>query len=320
MLASACFDFRMTNTRSTPAPNDHPNVAGLPSRRAVHMPLMRTSKTHDLLLRSIRRLGEWGIPIPASSRIDRAERLLRQWAKPVEPLNDPETRALLAEAIRTAVELYVATHGPVGRPDSLLLQNCREILGGADLPGEEQQHVARDIQFELNVNGILAAGGFGPRLDESAGIRFDLGSEDVAVAVKRIWSQDRAHNQLSEAASQIAASGVRGIIATNVQQYLDVIVPEDQSIEARGQLFDEQRARLHGQFPYVFGKKHVIGLLLCGTAAEWSDEDTSRPPQLRISTFNQLVTIGDDKEEEAKLDALFAPFDTALSKWMMLNM
>jgi hypothetical protein len=310
----------MSNAPATPVPNVHPIVAGLSRRRVVHMPLMRTSKTHDLLLRSIRRLAEWGVSIPPESRIDRAERLLRRWAKPSEPLNDLETRALLAEAIRTAVELYVATHGPVGRPDTLLLQKCREILGGADLPGQEQQHFSRDIQFELNVHGILAAGGFRPRLDESPTVRSCLGTEDVAVVVKRIWSQDGAHNQLSEAASQIAASGVRGVIATNVQQYLDVVVAGDRSIEAHGQLFNDQAARLRGQCPYLFGKKHVIGLLLCGTAAEWSDEDTTRPPQLRVSTLNHLVAIADDKDEEAMLDARFAPFDSALREWMTLNM
>jgi hypothetical protein len=109
-------------------------------------------------------------------------------------------------------------------------------------------------------------------------------------------------------------------VATNVQQYLDVVVPGDQPIEAHGQLFNEQMARLHGQFPYLFGKKRVIGLLMCGTAAEWADEDATRPPQLRIATFNQLVTIGEDKDEEVKLDALFAPFDSALRDWMTLNM
>ncbi|HEY4307457.1 MAG TPA: hypothetical protein VGM82_23490 [Gemmatimonadaceae bacterium] len=305
----------MSNAGAIQVPTVHPIVASVPSRRVVHMPLLRTSKTHDLLLRSIRRLAEWGVPVPPSSRIDRAEQLLRRWAKPVEPLNDPEIRVRLAEAIRTAVELHVATHGPMGRPDALLLEKCREILGGADLPGEEQQHVARDTQFELNVNGILAAGGFRPRLDASFGLRSGLGTEDAGVVVKRIWSQDRAHDQLSAAASQIEASGMRGIIATNVQQYLDVVVTGDQPAEAQ-----EQMTRLQAQFPYLFGKKHVIGLLLCGTAAEWSDQDATRPPQLRISTFNQLVTIAEDRDHEATLDTLFAPFDAALRSWMTLNM
>jgi hypothetical protein len=297
----------------------HPLVAGLPWRRFAHVPHMRPTKAHDLILRGIRRLGEWGVSIPSDSRIGRVEHLLRQWANPTGPLEDTQTRALIAEAIRTAVELHLATHGSSGGPDEMLTKKSREILTGADLSEQEQQHYERDIQFELHINGTLAAGGFAPHLDESPDIRFKLGGEDVGVAVKRIWSREQAHRRLSDAANQIEESGVRGIIATNVQQYLDVL-PVDESIEVRGQSFNEQIARLHGQFPYLFGKKHVIGLLMCGTVAEWSAASADQQPKLRIATFNQLVTIGDDRDEESRLDALFAPFDEALRRWMELNL
>lgn len=305
-------------------PNDerdgvHPVAAGFPWQRFAHVPRMRPSKAHDLLLRSIRRLGDWDIKLPPDSRIARAERVLARWTDTDETPKEVRDRALIAEGIRTAAEFYMATHGRSGAPSEELLRKSRQALSGADLPVEEKYHFGRDIQFELNVHGVLAAGGVRPWFDERPDIRFSFGNTELGVAVKRLWSQERAHNQLSDAAGQIAAAGLRGIIATNVQEYLAVL-PAEEAIQVRGDAFNRQVARLHGQFPYLFGKQHIVGMMLAGTVAEWSDQDESRPPQLRIATYNQILTIANDDAEQAELEQFFSPIELSLRRWIELNM
>jgi hypothetical protein len=137
----------------------------------------------------------------------------------------------------------------------LLLKKCREILGGAVLPGEEQQHYERDIQFELYVNGTLGAGGFRPRLDEQPDIRFDLGTEDVGVAVKRIWSRDQAHKKLSDAAGP-EASRVRGIVGTTSSSISTSFPPTNRSRYADSRSTNRWHDSTDS-FPYLFGKKHI---------------------------------------------------------------
>ena len=291
----------------------HPVARGFPWQRLAHRPSLPITRAHDLLVRTIHRIEDWGIVIPAGSRLLQAQIALRTCAERSAVPEDARERECFAEGMRTAVEWYLATHGYEGEPTPAMREKLAQALGGAELSTEESQHFARDIQFELYVHGTLSAGGLGPWFDERPDLRIKYGADPVGVAVKRIWSLDQAHKQLSRAATQIEESGLRGIIATNAQEYLDIL-PATTNIEVRGTAFSEQVARLHGQFPYLAGKPHVLGLLICGTVAEWA-ADGEDGPVLRMATYNQLFVL-EEQSAEARGQAFGAQLGDNLRTWL----
>jgi hypothetical protein len=198
------------------------------------------------------------------------------------------------------------------------LKKFQAALGGADLPDDEEQHRARDIQFELYVHGLLHAGGVRPWFDESPDIRFNYDGQEIGVAVKRLWSQEGAHKNLSGAAAQVAASGIPGIVATNSQQYLSG-VPADDDAHVRGADFNERVARLHGQFPYLAGKPHVLGLMVCGTGAEWGETSGARL-QLRMASYNQLFVLSTTTTDDITAQSFHDSIGARLRDWYRENM
>ena len=287
-------------------------------RRLGYQPRLTQGRMHDCAIRVLRRLDEWGVNCPVGSRLPRIEALLAEREiKGADLRADPDLELLLAEAHRSTFEFYLATHGFEETPSEEYLQKLRIALGGADLPRNEDRHWNRDIQFELYVFGLLRAGGVNAWFDERPDIRFVYGREVLGMAVKRIWSLEQAHGALSEAARQIDNSGLRGVIAANVQEYINGI-PDSEDLHVRGGAFNDHIERLHGQFPYLTGKPHVAGLLSCGIGVEWGD-DAEGVRRLKMAMVSQMLAIGGDADE-AFTNWFYGNLGNSLGRWFEVNL
>ena len=281
-------------------------------------PTMTSGKLADLGRRVLNRLDEWDVQLPAQNRFQRAAELLQQTAEggALDP-DDEDCLLDLGEAGRTVTEMYVATHGVSGVPEPEVAEKVREAGKGADRSEDESYHHARNIQFELYLHGLFHAGGVDIVLQEPPDLVIHYGNEQVGIAAKRVWSPNQAHKRLSDAARQIADSGLRGIIAINVERYLDGI-GTSADLDEKGREFNAHVARLRGQLPYLEKKEHVIGLLAVGTAFEW--DPTSAPPRLHMSNFTQMLLIANDEREETFGNYFWERFRTSVSGWMFANL
>jgi hypothetical protein len=224
---------------------------------------------------------------------------------------------VVGEAARTALNFYLATQGVDSRPEPLAVAKVMEAVGGEDLAQTAGSRHARDIQFEIMLWGLLRAGGAKVWFDEPD-LRFLLGDEHVGVAAKRIWSQDHARRRLSKGARQILATRLRGLIATNVQEYLDPATALGDLVE-KGVAFNEDVGRLHGQIPYVAGKAQVLGLVLSGSALSGGRRPTVGPRIVDLSTFTQVLCFADEAEG-TRIEGFFDAMGQSLRAWYRDNM
>jgi hypothetical protein len=285
-------------------------------------PTLTPGQIADRGRRSLRRLREWDVRIPPGCRLERATALLESTRMDFEGMRNAsdDLMARIAEGARTILELHTATHAAPRRPSEDVLRKLAVAITGSDLPGEEATHGARDTQFELLVWGLMRAGGLAScHFDESPDLRLDYGDEPVGIAAKRIWSPDQARKRLSHAADQIAASGIRGFIAVNAQEYLSAEAALGDDLAEKGAVFNHEVRRLHGHLPYIAKKPHVIGLIVCGTAVGWHRLPDGRP-KTDLSSYFTMIGLADSPEDEAFASAFMGDLRDRLTEWMAYNL
>lgn len=166
------------------------------------------------------RLAEFGIPFPAGNRLQRAKALLEDVnARRVVLIPDDDSLLdRVAEAQWTIVEQYIVARalGPPGRSLSpLMTQKLEEMLSGTDSSEVDLNPLARNIQFEMYVAATLTMGDITVHLAEPD-LVFDYFGARCGLAVKRVRSLRQAPRRADEAADQLVAAGLRGMVAVNV--------------------------------------------------------------------------------------------------------
>jgi len=92
-------------------------------------------------------------------------------------------------------------------------------------------------------------------------------------------------------------------------------------MQQKGEAFNRALHRLHGHLPYVAGKEHLLGLLVCGTGFSWRrSEDDHVPSAFNLTNYNQLLVLARDDAEEAFVKAFFEQQRVALQRWMQYHL
>jgi hypothetical protein len=227
----------------------------------------------------------------------------------------PTTRVAI-EAGKTVVDFHFITHAQADRPPNEVLERIVAALSGGDSVSTDSDRRPRDIQFELEIWATFTIGGIDIRFEEPD-LVFRLGSRRVGIAVKRIWSVEQAHKRLSEAAAQIERSHLSGFIATNVQEYVTGVEAELE-LAAKGNSFNVDVRRMHGQLAYLASKKHVIGLILRGTGGKAGTDQPDRPREMSLATYTQTFMFMDPSDAPA-FEQLFATIGERLKHWFAAN-
>ena len=287
-------------------PVPHRLAANFPWSR-LGQPTVTGSQLADKGRRAVRRLGEWGITVPPGSRLLRAIDIVDR--RIGETFEAPEVETAAAQTI---LDFYLITHAQADKPPSPVLERLAEALSGGDRVTSDSDRRPRDVQFELEVWAVFRVGGVDISFREPDLI-FQMGAQTIGIAAKRIWSVEQAHKRLSEAAEQIERAGLRGMIATNVQEYLNG-VEADLDLASKGKAFDVDVRRLHGQMPYLAGKKHVIGIMLRGTGAKAGADIPGAPRGHAVSNYNQTFMFLEE-HEGPPFEDLFKHIGESLQEW-----
>jgi hypothetical protein len=297
----------------------HPAAANFQFSRLAN-PRTGPAQIADRGRRSLRRLAEWGVDGLRDSRLERATDFIEASRFDEEAMTEPAPEHLIriGESTRTIVETYLATHASEVKPPQIVLEKFALAIQGADTPAEETSHAARDAHWELYVWGLMTATGVPCEFAEPPDLLCMYGNEKIGVAAKRIWSQEQAKRRLSLGAEQIEASGLRGFIAVNGQEYLTEASGVD-DLKIKGEEFNKDLARLHGHVPYLAGKKHVLGLIVGGTGYRWM-VDPGGVRRAAFSNFHQLLVLADGVEAELFANQFASAQGTALGRWVQENM
>jgi hypothetical protein len=171
------------------------------------------------------RLAAFGVPLPGGNRLDRAKSLLEDInaCRIVLTADDDASLERVNEAQWTIVEQYIISRS-LGRPGrELSLQRLRkleEMLSGADVANADRNPLARNTQFEMYAAAFFTMGDVGVTLAEPD-LVFDYLGAPRGLAAKRVQSFRQAPRRAREAADQIAATGVPGVVALNVDVLLN---------------------------------------------------------------------------------------------------
>lgn len=190
-------------------------------------------EVRERLTRVLTRLAVHGLRVPPSSRVARFMELSDRFAaKQLSPAGVGTFRDVneLLEANRDFVEFAAITEYLLpGQPPagSALLKKLNLVLGGAPLPGEDTNRLARNTQFELYVAALCARGGLEPQLREPDCI-VTAGSLRLGIAAKRAGGPN-IRGLVKDGARQLRKASLDGVVALNLD-YL--FAPNDQRLAA----------------------------------------------------------------------------------------
>ncbi|MGE3492016.1 MAG: hypothetical protein AB7N29_18570 [Vicinamibacterales bacterium] len=257
------------------------------------------------------RLGAFGVPLPAGNRLQRARSLIEEVneRRVVLSSEDRELLERVNEAQWTVIEQYVIARA-LGRPPRRLepahLRKLEEMLSGADVPGADRNHFARNTQFELYVGSHLTMGDVRVVVAEPDLVIDYLGAP-CGLAAKRVQSVRQAVRRAREAADQIAASGVRGIVAVNV----DVLLGLSETEPDPTRTLDERLEVVREIEAAMAARDEVIATLTFAKTAIW-DFSGSRPV-VELSHSNRYTVHPRDGHTETQgrefFDRLFTRVD-----------
>ncbi len=247
------------------------------------------------------------IPVPDNSRLERARAFVEAAHQDLRSV----PADLLAEAIRTIHEMQWVARA-LGRsnrrPAKRLTNTIAAMLAGPDMASEEDDEKSskpRNLQFELFVAGILAAGGLRVEYAEPD-LRMHYLGYWVGIAAKRARRRRKLLRRVNEAAGQIEARVPAGMVAINVDGLLDEIGGE-------GTPWNEVAARLD-QLPELVNaiealrqRPRIIGLLALGTHVWWRDR--SERPSLEMATYLKWNLLGHSESEERESKEFLERFE-----------
>lgn len=221
------------------------------------------------------RLAQFGIPFPPGNRLQRARALLEDVnAKRIAITNDDALLERLTEAQWTIIEQYIITRS-LGRPGRELsaerLRKLEEMLSGADIPGTDRNHLARNTQFELYVSALFTMGDVPVALSEPD-LVFDYLGRPCGLAAKRVRSFRQAPRRADEAAEQIRTARLLGVVAVNVDVLLKTsphLPGPEATLAERLQVVEQIESRMAD-------RKEVVATMTFGRDCVW-DLNGPRP-------------------------------------------
>jgi len=219
--------------------------------------------------------------------------------------DDPQTRALIAGAIRDAWEFYLIAR--------TLPRECDADLDGklkVMLQGSQRSNMPRDFQFEQLVGALFAMADIPVRPAEPD-LHIMFRGEEWGIAVKRVRSAEQLAPRTTKARKQLEKQRLRGFIAVNVDAFLER-VPASGDPAAVGQAFDEAVARLHRLLPELAKQRCLLGIMIIGAVAGWEfDGDKPR-------VFHPLIFQGrpleDDSQDRALVNDLFNRLERGIER------
>jgi hypothetical protein len=235
------------------------------------------------------------------NRLETARRYLSQFVEKDEPMLDTSEATLrrIVEATQSCFEHYLIARstGPRERtPNRELIEKLSLSLTGAQTSDADANSVGRDTQFELFVRAMLTMGGVTVSIAEPD-LRFPFGSEEFAIAVKRVKKISRLNQRFRDGAKQIEKSGIRGFVAVNTDLLIRDVGLDGQPAE-RGQNFDRRLELLHRLDDKYSSNPKIVGRIAFGTDTVWH-LDRERPTA-EFGFFRQIrVFPADDAEAQA---------------------
>jgi hypothetical protein len=217
---------------------------------------------------------------------------------------DTETLLRLQHAHRDAYELFIITYAATLRrrraTSPFTVEKLQTMMSGPTT-GDGRNPLPRNTQFELFVAAMLVLGSLEVKSGEPD-LRLLYGRELIGVAVKRLvsLSEDQVDRNFRDAISQIERSGLRGVIAVNVDSRFTGAVShltDDERITA----FEESFNSVGRIFePYREPNPNVLGYLAFGYLSEWvSDAGNGNRPGLFTHTpFRWFSWPNTDSETE----------------------
>jgi hypothetical protein len=190
-------------------------------------------EVRERLTRVLTRLRAHTLEVPPGSRVARFINLSERFAaKELSPAGVGTFRDVneLLEANRDFVEFaMIVEHLLPPQPpvDSPLLSKLHLVLGGATLPSEDANSLARNTQFELYVAALCARAGLMPRLREPDFI-VTVGGLRLGIAAKRAGGPN-VRGLVKDGARQLRKAGLDGLVALNLDR---LFAPNDQRLAA----------------------------------------------------------------------------------------
>ena len=167
--------------------------------------------------------GTLGVPIKPGSRVALMEQRLRRFKQPkYDPRRDARFDPMaFAHGVRDVFELSFICDKLIETQRDSLGDVLPELLSGAERPDLDGTNTkARNLQFQYFVAAKLAHSGM-PVSAAEPDLLFVPAEVEVAVAAKRVTSEQKVIRRVREAAKQIASHGMRGFVAV----CLDYLVP-----------------------------------------------------------------------------------------------
>jgi hypothetical protein len=202
---------------------------------------------------ALERFAQRRIAIPQRSRLERARAIVQLAHAQRSP---PPSRAHVAEATRTIFEMFWIARSlkqSNERPEKDFARKLAAMLAGPDLPRDEDDNSskARNLQFELFVGAWLTAGGVSVCPGEPDLLMLYLG-ERIGVPAKRVRSRRKFLPRVKAAAKQLRSHKLNGIVAINVDCFLD-------SLHFTEEGNDDVVAQFERQVPELKAAKTLLG-------------------------------------------------------------
>jgi hypothetical protein len=247
---------------------------------------------------SLQAFAACGVPLPPGNRASRALELIEKShdGRLKVTKDDPDTRALIAGAIRDAWEFYLIARALPRERDADLDGKLKVMLRGS-----KRSNKPRDFQFEQVVGVLFAMAGI-PARPAEPDLRFLLKDQEWGVAIKRVRSAGQLAPRTTQARRQLEEQSLRGFIAVNVDAFL-ADVPANRDPTEVGQAFDKAVARLHHLLPELATQRSVLGIMIIGAVAGW--EFDGEKPRVFHPLIIQGRYLGDDAQDGAVADELF---------------
>jgi hypothetical protein len=253
-----------------------------------------------------------GVRVPQTGRHRKALGLLSSINSSGRELDltDGQLMTRLQYANRDAWELFMIAYAASLRrkrsETPFTIERLQTMMSGSDVGDGADPH-PRNIQFELYVAAMLVLGGAEVR-DGEPDLRMLYGSELVGVAVKRLSSltADQADRNFAKAVEQIERSGLRGLVAVNLDSRLTG-TPSTMTVDEQVRHFERTFNSMEPIFEaYREGHPKVLGYLAFAHISEWvTGSDGSGPP--RLLEFAPFRWFGwPNSDEETKLYHVFS--------------
>lgn len=265
-----------------------------------------------------KRFGELGIDVPEDNRLQRAIRLLSDFAGGGEVREDGvDLQRRISDAHRTAVEFYIiarAAGNREGTASDLKKSKIATALGGADTEADEVNPHARNTQFELYAGAMLTMGGAVVALAEPDLVMLFLG-EEAGIAAKRVRSEKQIRKRFKEGLMQIERSGRSGFVALNLDRLARKTKRAD-GAEAKGRAFDEAIDPVNVITPLIENQPNLLGVMVFGSTTEW--DFTGEKPRMEFSTFRKIVLFADGEAEETAGKEFFEAVEAEIDRRIKL--